>query len=434
MRILYVAHNVPPYNFTGGPLLARQYATLAMRHGATAGIAFGASEASGSEPIVAADGLHLFPVPLADDRRWIPGWTLDSYSAPLLESPDVAALKAFRPDLIHIVTWVNLPVAVLAAAKACGIPVIRLVCNNEDMCAFIEPIRFHADGAMCQAPLSAAQCATCLTRGLPRPDAESDGAIEARRDGYLTKVNAKWDAFQVHLREVYSELVFLSEGSRRYFESIVDCGRISRSTIEHGIVLPAHQLPAKTRRPDDPVRFVFLGPCHDAKGWDAIQECFAPLMRQEPGRMALRVFDGAHGAAETPLAGLPGVDLRDRFTSDELDAALDDCDVGLVPTKFDTFNRVCREMLARGIPVIGSDAIGMEDAIVHRHNGLQIGRVTAGNLRAAVRMILDEPGLLDILTMGARSTRVRSASEEFDALLALYARHLGRPATARARP
>ena len=155
-----------------------------------------------------------------------------------------------------------------------------------------------------------------------------------------------------------------------------------------------------------------------------------PLMQQQPGRIALRVF----GAAKTPLAGLPGVDLRDRFTSDELDAALDDCDVGLVPTKFDTFNRVCREMLARGMPVVGPDAIGMEDAIVHRGNGLQIGRVTAGNLRTAVQMILDEPALLDTLKMGARATRVRSASEEFDLLLALYARHLGKTATADARP
>jgi glycosyltransferase involved in cell wall biosynthesis len=427
MRILYVVHNVPPYEYTGAPLVVMQYATQAQRIGAAVGAVFAASEESGSKPFVRADGLHLFPVSSPPDQLWAPGWTLDEYAAPLVETSDVAALKAFAPDVVHIITWVNLPAAVLAAIRALGVPVIRTVCNGEDFCGFIVPIRFHPSGTACQAPLTAEQCAQCLTRGLPRPESNTPPDMDALEREYLAKVTAKWGALRLHLHEVYSELVFLCRAYQQYFESVVDVGDIARSTVDHGTTRPILIPSTTAKNPGDPIRFVFLGPCIHEKGWDAVEGCFARLLPEAAGRLTLTVF-GSTSASRTRLAGLPGIELRDRYAYDDLDEILHDCDVGLVPTKFDTFNRVCREMLIRGVPVIASDAVGMRDAVVHRRNGLQIGQPTAHSLYDAVRLVLDEDGLLDTLRAGARATDITSAEDEFAQLLALYRRHMARTA------
>ena len=62
MKILYLVHNYPPYEYTGTPLLASQYANLALNVGAKVAVAFGASPASGLDSIVQRDGINLFPI------------------------------------------------------------------------------------------------------------------------------------------------------------------------------------------------------------------------------------------------------------------------------------------------------------------------------------------------------------------------------------
>src|SRR5208283_3345866 len=102
---------------------------------------------------------------------------------PARDDPAFAPLKKFRPDVVHIVDWVNLPTGLLAAVKALGVPVVRHLWNMEDLCAFNEPIRFHAGNRLCRAPLSEAQCGECLVRRL--------GTIRASLDGPIDEVMAK---------------------------------------------------------------------------------------------------------------------------------------------------------------------------------------------------------------------------------------------------
>jgi glycosyltransferase involved in cell wall biosynthesis len=136
--------------------------------------------------------------------------------------------------------------------------------------------------------------------------------------------------------------------------------------------------------------------------------------------LTLRVAGGRALAGRTPLTGLPGVELLDGFPPSALPAMLAGCDVGLVPSPFETFNRVCREMLAYGMPVIGSDAFGIPEAVADGVNGLIIGPPSVAGLTNAIRRLLDEDGLLATLTEGARATPLCSPEDEFAELTQLY--------------
>jgi glycosyltransferase involved in cell wall biosynthesis len=214
----------------------------------------------------------------------------------------------------------------------------------------------------------------------------------------------------------------LCDSTRQYFESIFDLGDIRRSVIAHGVERRGLNFHVAARSRDAPIRFAFLGPCVDRNNWDAIEACFRRILQKAAERIRLTVYGDT--SATTRLAGLPGVNLNDNFPTKELNAVLGSCDVGLVSSRFETFCRECYEMLARGIPVIGSDAFGIRDVLAHRRNGLQIGWPTADALETAVRLVLDEDGLLETLNAGAANTAITSPDEEFSKLLTLYKSHL----------
>jgi glycosyltransferase involved in cell wall biosynthesis len=423
MRILYIVHSIPPLEFSGTPLIAWQYATLAVHRGDAAAIAF--PRPPGGAPPPPAGDVTLLPLQFA------PNWQLDAFSIPPeRDEAMLSTLRAFRPDIVHIVDWVNLPSSLLPTLRALRVPVIRHVWNLEDICAFIEPIRFHPESRICRAPLPPEQCGECLVRrqavrgNVDAPIDEVIASLSARRAAMkadLTgKVIAKRQAFSRHLREFYDMLVFSSESFARYFGTIADLGPIPRRVIDHGVIAAGPRPPAVPRPPGTPLRCVFLGPCTERKGWGVIERCFARLLPQAAGRLTLKVAGGRAVAGQTPLAGMPGVELLDSFPREALSALLSDCDIGLVPSPFETFSRVCREMLAHGLPVVGSNAFGIPEAVIDGVNGLVIGVPSVDGLTGAIRRLLDQDGLQATLAEGARATRLRTPEEEFTELAGLY--------------
>jgi glycosyltransferase involved in cell wall biosynthesis len=103
-----------------------------------------------------------------------------------------------------------------------------------------------------------------------------------------------------------------------------------------------------------------------------------------------------------------------------LPVLLADADVGLSPSQFETFHRVTREYLFAGIPVIGSSAFGIPEAVQHGVNGLLFDHADQNSLRRSVLAVLDDPALLIDLTAGAGGTIIRTVAQEVDDLVELY--------------
>ena len=108
------------------------------------------------------------------------------------------------------------------------------------------------------------------------------------------------------------------------------------------------------------------------------------------------------------------------FPTEGLPAILRAADVGLSPSRFETFHRVTREYLTAGLPVIGSTAFGIPDVVRTGENGLIFDAGDVEGFRRAVLSVLDDRAYLARLAAGARATRIRTKEEEIDDLLAQY--------------
>ena len=415
-RLLYVVHALPAWEASGSPLIAQSYMIQALQAGHQVAVAF----PHPNKPFAAPAGITAIPLPPAPEKPW----ALMAYGKAATDVPGTELFAKFKPDIIHIVDWVGLPSGVLKALRKVRVPILRHLWNFEDLCAFNEPIRYLPDYRPCRT-LTAETCGDCAVRQLGHVQSAIDGPIDqviaqltqsraAMAQDFTDRMRAKWQVFQRHLDTIYDALVFPCPSFRAYAESLYSFGRIPRHTIEPGIRADLIKSPG---RPIDIPRLLFLGPCTSRKGWPVIEAALSRLLTERPGCVRLR----AYGAPpQSPLSSFQGVELLPAFDPSRLGEILAWGDVGLAPSPFETFNRVCREFLAQGLPVIGSDAFGIPDAVSDGVNGLIIGHPTPDGLYQAIVRLLDRDGLLAHLQTGAQTSQVRTQAQEFADLSALY--------------
>jgi phosphatidylinositol alpha 1,6-mannosyltransferase len=137
---------------------------------------------------------------------------------------------------------------------------------------------------------------------------------------------------------------------------------------------------------------------------------------------------------------LPGAAFLGFKTGDELAQAYASLDVFVHTGPFETFCQAVQEALACGLPVIAPDAGGPRDLVTHGGTGFLLpetfdsgaDEVFGAALRAAVRILVDDPGLR--IRCGAaarRSVLRRTWPAVCDELLGHYAAVTGLSADAR---
>ena len=103
-----------------------------------------------------------------------------------------------------------------------------------------------------------------------------------------------------------------------------------------------------------------------------------------------------------------GLEERVRLAG-ELDCAqlsqlYGDCDLFVLPTRFEGYGMVVAEALAHGVPIIGTHT-GAIAQLVAPGAGLLVAPGDAQGLQVALNRALAEPGLLDTLAAGAAAVR-----------------------------
>lgn len=78
-------------------------------------------------------------------------------------------------------------------------------------------------------------------------------------------------------------------------------------------------------------------------------------------------------------------------------------DAFVLPTAYETFSLVCMEAMASGVPAFATPVGGIEDYLRDGHNGYLIAP-DPEDIAAKLRRVLSDPGLLERLRAGARST------------------------------
>lgn len=229
------------------------------------------------------------------------------------------AVRAFRPDLIHLHTEIpEASYATLAAARrsVAALPLVRTI-HNSVFWEFWRPL-----GRWCDRRMARSYCA-CV----------SQDAVEAMR-------RLRRDSHAPALPQ-------------------------PPVLIYSGIADSAPQ-PVRQRGPNDPFHLVFGGRFELEKGADLLPEIVRRVQLPAGRSATLTIFgSGSHEPALRALAAAPppGWTIEVKAPVADFRAQLADYHIALVPSRFEGLGLVAVEATLAGLPVVATQAPGLREAL-----------------------------------------------------------------------
>jgi glycosyltransferase involved in cell wall biosynthesis len=220
-------------------------------------------------------------------------------------------------------------------------------------------------------------------------------------------------------------LIFSNAPWRHYFEEALPLDPDRVRMIETGVDLTVWRHPAAriAKGPGEPVVFALAGSPDPTGGHlDAVRAFSRPeLVDRDDWR--LRFLGPVDPAVLAPLlASNPRVEIVGPYEPQDLPTHLATADVGLSTSLFATSDRVTREYLLAGLPVVANPTFGNRDLVVDGRNGIMYDRGQADGLARAVCGVLNDRALLERLTAAAAAARpmIRSVDDEMAEIVSLY--------------
>lgn len=194
--------------------------------------------------------------------------------------------------------------------------------------------------------------------------------------------------------------------------------------VRHGLTQQSGTASAKLPRDlSKPVKLVFLGRLDPTKGLHLLLDALdlvSDLPVQVDVHTIIETTIGSYAQAlQTRLKMHAKVRICPPVPSSEVIPTLRSASALLVPsTWFETGPLVVLEAFAAGIPVIGSGFGGIAEWVTDGVNGLLVRDLKPESWARALRRLVEEPGLLDLLTAGVKPPRdMRVVAEE---MLSIY--------------
>ncbi len=394
-------------------------------------------------------------------------------SEPRVEAAFRRVLDAVRPDLVHVQELHGLPSSLIEVASGAGIPTVMTLHDYGPLCATLR--LFDADGERCLRRDVGADCVArnrdapvdpgvyiditirfevsrarrLLGLGPCPPSPFKTSRLERMR---LDAIRSVWRGDPVELARDWSrperrptlETAF----QRRRDVNVARLGRVDRLvaqsprlaevyrtlgvSTERMVVLPAparhieHLRPRRLESPPAPVTFATLNGCASAsKGSRTVLRALRALRAAGlEGTFRLRVLGHVEEAARPELRSHEGVELHGPYRRDELDALLEDVDVGIVPSMWEeAYGYTGLELIAKGIPLIANPLGGI---VQYAHEGrtawLNASCSGEGLAELMAQVVRDPAAVVDMhgRVVAARRELISPWSDHVDRLEELY--------------
>lgn len=409
--VLLVCHNIPPYEYTGTPLVTWRYARELQRLGYRVAVLVPNLPVADSKGRVVLEesGVPIYRVPPVDFVRT----SLEALSSTdrLKLQPFEQIFNHFCPDIVHIIDYVFLPPQILQLAADYGAAVIRHICNTEEICLQGSPV-ISRTRKICAGPDNPRACARCILS----PAIADNDIFTARQVSLLAGQISGWQEYMHYLySKIVDAVVFPSVSFGDYFLKYLPVPEEKIYNVPHGFLPSA----LAERKPMDRERVTigFLGEIAFRKGIDLLIKAFQDLPEN---KVELLVYGKTRDQALfNELKDVPCARYMGEYTPEDVDSILQNIDVGIVPSHFETYSMVLREFLSHGIPVIATRFFGSE-IIQDGENGLLVEIGNAEELRQKVLAIINDKELLVKLQAGAYATKIPSIYEEIDAIHHIY--------------
>ena len=399
MRILHVAHCLPPNGAGGVQFYTIQLATAQAAAGAEVGVY--ARGVRADVPDGTEEEVTRFPGLRVVESHLGPG---HQHTLQRVRAARTAAfrrfLNDFRPDVVHFHHLLYHSLDFPQAARDFGAATLLTVHDLWFDCPVVQRVDFR--GALCtKAP--GRICLACVWNGrrvnvVPR---------ETIRRLAESNVSSLLDI--VPTVDDLEDWISRSQTCLDAVDTVITPSNFVRDNLaEHGLTHPRFVLldnglrPPGARleadTPDGVLRFGFLG-THPLKGTQVAIDAFHKLT-DVPG-VRLLCYGGG---LDSPIGDLPpNIVNQGRFDPADIEAVYASFDVLIVPsTWWENAPIVIREAFGRGKPVIASDLGGMAESVRDGVDGLLFPVGDSDALAACVCRLADEPGLLDRLRASIR--------------------------------
>lgn len=270
-----------------------------------------------------------------------------------------------------------------------------------------------ADVLYASSTLGAAAVASLLARRPLVAKLTSDPAYErARRYGVFSGDSV---AFQAAASRPVRVLKALRNASLRRARAIVVpsaflAGIAARWGLDEARiqVLTNPAPPPRTVDPEPlpPGTFVFVGRLTEAKD---LPNAFAAVERVPAARLVV-VGDGPDRAELERLAG-ERVEFRGSLPRDEALRVVAGAEAALLSSAWENLPHSAVEALSVGVPVVATAVGGVPEVVHDGENGLLVAPGRPDELAAAIRRVLEEPGLRRRLAAGAKPSVEAISSE-----------------------
>jgi Glycosyltransferase len=171
----------------------------------------------------------------------------------------------------------------------------------------------------------------------------------------------------------------------------------------------------------DKLVFLYVGRVSYEKDLDILSESYKAIKAQYGDKTAL-IITGDGPYLEKCKSMFPPDAIFTGFKRGaELSELYASSDIFVCPSSTETFGNVILEAMASGLPVIGADAGGLKETIIHNKNGLKFMARDAKALTACMAELIDNPHLrTELRNNGIGFARGRTWEKIIDGLISIY--------------
>ena len=411
MKVLFISHGDPDIDFSGVPLIAKQYIINLRKIGHECALLL---------PKINDKEIN-FENNIYDIAKFywpsISNWGLKAFEKKPNQFNVSTSQIDFIPDIVHILNWVNFSPSVLVKLKSFNVPIVRHMYNFEDFCYFTRPIYFHKDHEACRAPLSPENCSTCITKNQNKKTSDKIKSIIFNKKKKLRKSLENRDyVIKEHFINYSDHLIF---PCRSFAEFFFEHYRGSKpySIVNHGIEKPKNKIKENS---NDDINIIFCGGTELAKGWFVIENVFKKILMDGSKNFKLRIYGDKKITSKSSLSAYKNVSFFERYAPGEIDKIFGWADIAIAPFFFETYSRIVREFMIRGVIPISTDAFGIPDIIEDNVNGFIIKKPMETDLYKILNTILSNRKILENMKKKVKNTVITTPEDELNNILKIY--------------
>ncbi|MFC4449629.1 glycosyltransferase family 4 protein [Halorussus aquaticus] len=426
MRVLQVAHALPPATYGGTELYTRDLAAALAEQGHEVAVAAprGADESSGSDSLRESDcerpDAETFDLPDSggETAPAVGGRPLDAVVRPAVDDRFRGVLADWDPDVVHLQHFKHLSATLPAICEARGVACVATlhdfwpICHREQL--------YRPEERPCSGPESVEKCADCYRRAAVGDGRATDGGTAGRATGdpAVDAVARRDDA----LRDALSATDRLVAPSRFLRETFVAFGASPERVEQCRNGIRVERFEDTGFDPDSRLRVGYAGRVTERKGVHLLAAAAGEVEGAD-----LHVFGRFDPESDDYHARLAALaDGETTFHGWYADRATPyrEMDVLVLPSVwYENSPLVIQEAFASGVPVVTADVGGMAELVRDGEDGLTVPVGDADGLRDALSRLARNPDLVADLREGV--TEPKRLRDHAGEIADLYAECVG---------